>query len=345
VSDSHVIHRRPARARLSLPLVRHAHLKPYEDLLRSIGAPVERYLERVRLPVRHEATTEYVSNRGYFQFVGLAAREQGIADLGYQACLHVGRTRLRRQLVERMEQSPTLYRALEVFCGDLHADATQIRVGLVERPDCILFWQRSAPEAGDVGWDISEQLVISIVIDIVRLFAGKGWSPSMIRSRAPFHTTESSEHLPDTEVQPGAECLVIPIPLALLHLAPVRTREATRKPLHLLDYPEDLASALREVMKGHLRCGTACLEVAAEIVGTSPRTLQRHLKACGTSFSDILSESRYQVAAQLLADPKLQAIDIAYAAGYSDPANFTRAFRRLAGVTPTQYRRRLAGAK
>jgi AraC-like DNA-binding protein len=31
-------------------------------------------------------------------------------------------------------------------------------------------------------------------------------------------------------------------------------------------------------------------------------------------------------------------IDIAFASGYSDPAHFTRAFRRISGVSPRQFR-------
>jgi AraC-like DNA-binding protein len=51
------------------------------------------------------------------------------------------------------------------------------------------------------------------------------------------------------------------------------------------------------------------------------------------------------VAAHLLADPKRQIIDVAYAAGYSDPSNFSRAFRRIAGLSPTEYRDSLVGVK
>jgi AraC-like DNA-binding protein len=330
---------------LKLPVVRRAHLVPYEKFLRGIGAPVDRYLERARLPIRDEPTVEYMSNRGYFEFVGIAAHEQGIPDFGYRACMPVGRTRLSGELLRRMERSPTLYRALKEFVVGIHEDASHIRMGLVEEPSQVLFWQRSAPEAGQVGWDISEQLVAVLLIDLVRLFAGPRWYPQTIRCRAPLVPTVCQEHLPNTQLHGGAQALTIPIPRRLLHLPPLHGRVGRAVSDSRIDYPEDLPAALREVMKGYLRGGRARLEFAAEIAGTSPRSLQRRLKDCGTTFGRVLEQARFQVSAELLADPQVQAIDVANAAGYSDPSNFSRAFRRMAGVSPTEYKDSLAGAK
>jgi AraC-like DNA-binding protein len=290
-------------SQLRLPVVCRALLEPYVDFLDEIGAPTDRYLKRAKLPIRHQPAAEYVSNRGYFEFVGIAAREEGILDLGYRSCMHIGRTRLSPELVKRMDRSPTLYRALKGFCRDVHKDASHIQMGLVEAPDRILFWQRSAREAGHLGWDISEQAIVSIVIDIVRHFAGPNWNPAAIQSRAPVVPNECREHLPNTRLHSGGQALTIPVPRSLLHLPPCSQRAISRRIPSPLTYPDDLPTALREVLKGHLRGGSACLELAADVVGTSPRTLQRRLRECGTSFVRVMEQARYQVAVSLLANP------------------------------------------
>jgi len=336
---------RVPRSQLRLPVVRQSHLKPYVEFLTKIGAPTDRYLQRARLPIRDQPTTEYMSNRAYFEFVGTAAREQGIRDLGFLACKKVGRSRLSPELLRRVDRSPTLYGALKGFCRDIHKDASHIQMGLVEEPDRVLVWQRSAPEAGPVGWDISEQLVASMVIDVVRNFAGPHWYPFAIRLRSPDVPEECREHLPNARTQGGGQALTIPVPRALLHLPPPYQSAIQREMPEPLAYPDDLPSALREVLKGYVNDGSACLELAADIVGTSPRTLQRRLQESGTSFARVLEQARYQVAVSLLADPQVQAIDVAYAVGYSDPSNFSRAFRRMSGLSPTQFRNALAGVK
>ena len=143
----------------------------------------------------------------------------------------------------------------------------------------------------------------------------------------------------------GADRLLIPVPRKLLHLPPLLVRGGSRSKPERASHPDDLPTALREVLKGHLRDGQASLELAAEIVGTSARTLQRQLKDSGTSFSRVLDQARYEVAARMLAEPRNQAIDVAYATGYSDPSNFSRAFRRIAGVSPSRFGSYVAGAK
>jgi AraC-like DNA-binding protein len=43
------------------------------------------------------------------------------------------------------------------------------------------------------------------------------------------------------------------------------------------------------------------------------------------------------------ADPSAKIIDVAMAAGYETPQHFSRAFRQLAGVSPSAYRRSKMG--
>ena len=57
------------------------------------------------------------------------------------------------------------------------------------------------------------------------------------------------------------------------------------------------------------------------------------------ALSTIVDAVRLRHAKRLLQRPDLPMTEIAFRLGYSDPAHFTRAFRRLAKITPTHYRR------
>jgi AraC-like DNA-binding protein len=76
----------------------------------------------------------------------------------------------------------------------------------------------------------------------------------------------------------------------------------------------------------------------------SERTLRRKLAKEGTSFSALQDEVRNALAVEYLRNTQLSATDIAILLGYTDRANFNRAFSRWNGVFPGVYREALAGA-
>ena len=74
--------------------------------------------------------------------------------------------------------------------------------------------------------------------------------------------------------------------------------------------------------------------------GTSARTFQRQLEEEGTSFSELLADVRRSETLRRLKEQNVTIAAIATDLGYSDPASFTRAFRRWTGSPPSQFRAR-----
>lgn len=80
----------------------------------------------------------------------------------------------------------------------------------------------------------------------------------------------------------------------------------------------------------------------ADRLNLSRRTPIRRLSDAGTTFGKILDRHQMRRASALLADREFSASEVAYRLGYSDPANFARAFRRWFGETPGTYRKQHA---
>ncbi|WP_370305772.1 AraC family transcriptional regulator [Sinimarinibacterium flocculans] len=85
--------------------------------------------------------------------------------------------------------------------------------------------------------------------------------------------------------------------------------------------------------------GMPTLVELAHTLNLSPRTLDRYLAREGAGFRRLQREARHRRALVLLEAGELGITEIAYELGYSDAANFTRAFRREAGVAPSAWRR------
>ncbi len=80
------------------------------------------------------------------------------------------------------------------------------------------------------------------------------------------------------------------------------------------------------------------LEDAAKNLLLSSRTLREKLYSEGTNFKEVSNELRMQVAKEYLAASALTTQEIAYLVGYQHSANFFRAFKKIFGHTPEQYR-------
>ena len=76
----------------------------------------------------------------------------------------------------------------------------------------------------------------------------------------------------------------------------------------------------------------------AKLLGANERSLRRQLRQQGLSFRDLLDELRAQIALKYLRTTKLANEDIALALGFSDAANFRRAFRRWTNRAPSEIR-------
>ena len=87
--------------------------------------------------------------------------------------------------------------------------------------------------------------------------------------------------------------------------------------------------------------GRPRIDRAARGVGMSVRSLQRHLKHVGISYSRLVDEVRRSLAVIRVSEGQGRLIEIAFDLGYSDPAHFTRAFRRWSGVCPSEYKTQL----
>jgi AraC-like DNA-binding protein len=77
-------------------------------------------------------------------------------------------------------------------------------------------------------------------------------------------------------------------------------------------------------------------------MGCKPRTLRARLAAEGGSFSDIVDTQRRELVLKLMAFPGVKLGAVAAQIGFSDPAAFTRAFRRWTGSTPKAWLRQSA---
>ena len=100
----------------------------------------------------------------------------------------------------------------------------------------------------------------------------------------------------------------------------------------------DLANRVKCRIQDKLALGSPTQADIASTLGMSLRNLQRKLSDQGTSFKDILEQTRRKLALEYIEQRHLTLGEIAYLVGFSSAANFNRAFKRWTGVSPGEFR-------
>jgi hypothetical protein len=88
---------------------------------------------------------------------------------------------------------------------------------------------------------------------------------------------------------------------------------------------------LRRTLRIMLLAQGASGDEVARLLSMHHRTLNRRLKAEGTTFQQLLDEVRFEAACQLLDTARMPITEIAVSLSYAETSAFSRAFRRWSG--------------
>jgi len=114
------------------------------------------------------------------------------------------------------------------------------------------------------------------------------------------------------------------------HCDDILEKHARSKPEHITGLERHIVDLLPK--------GQAKAKIVATELGMSERTLVRNLAEKGTSFSEILSQLRHELALKYLREPELNLTQVAFLLGYANQSAFSAAFKRITGQAPREMR-------
>ena len=135
----------------------------------------------------------------------------------------------------------------------------------------------------------------------------------------------------------GAEAPALVFDRVALSL-PVRSPMAISTNGYVLESPETLVRAVVHAMDEIIVDERPSALVVASRLGVTLRTMQRNLRAWGTTFEELLNEFLMLHAAYELREHSRSVTDVAFVLGYMDSGHFTRAFKRWTGIAPRDFR-------
>lgn len=104
------------------------------------------------------------------------------------------------------------------------------------------------------------------------------------------------------------------------------------------DASKTVAGRAKGVLMKLLHTGDISMDAVAARLGKNRQKLYRDLRNEGTTFERILDDLRRELAIDFLTTKKVSVNQTAYLLGFSDPAPFSRAFKRWTGKSPSEVR-------
>jgi AraC-like DNA-binding protein len=100
----------------------------------------------------------------------------------------------------------------------------------------------------------------------------------------------------------------------------------------------DLGMRVRSKLIERLPAGHFSEAEIASAINFSQRSLQRKLREQGMTFTQLVENTRRELSLQYVRDPNYSFNEVAFLLGFTEPANFSRAFKRWYGRSPSQFR-------
>lgn len=246
----------------------------------------------------------------------------------------------------------TVAEALEIFDSYMDTYSAAILAQVGPGPDDQLYrfeysflLRPEPPQAQSI------ELALGLTLRVFRVFLGTAYRPVAVHLPHPALDTPSSYRhyfgcaprfnepvagftvrAADLERPLGRDPLVHQV--AMSYLVDVMRHRDRAMPV-----------SVGSIVKQLLPSRRTSVELVASQFGIHPKTLQRRLAAEGTSYAEVVDQTRREVAQRLLAGSDLSIAQVARQLGYTEQSTLTRACRRWFGATPSEYRARGDGIR
>lgn len=191
------------------------------------------------------------------------------------------------------------------------------------------------------------ELALCLIAKTVRDLSERRLNPTRVefeRPRPDYHQKLQTHFGCEVRYERGGNRLQYPCTVLK-----VPTKSAEPSLLHALEFyladrlilrsqGDDLLGKVNHLIATSLSEGMPEIDKIASRLGLSRRTLQRRLSDSGEVFSDMVDSVRRDIATEYVQHSDHSLTDIALMLGYGELSSFSRAFRRLTGISAQQLR-------
>jgi AraC-like DNA-binding protein len=329
------------KAKRILPMTRAAVLLPPLKVARSLGVPIDHHLKRAHIPPSVLEDPMRMIPRSFVgKLADSIAEGEGIEDFGILVGSQINALRDIPVFGIHLQHSRT--------CRDYINEAARL-IGLIAPGRKVRLrrdgrrWRLNFEVSGPLKYFSQHQELYTLAATIRTIsdMLGREWRPNTIWLPPGYRLGPwAMDWLQEPNIKPTKDLVAFSIPNSVLRARNVLRPQSRAPGSVVVPKPPLLKSGIKSVVQLLIADPALSLKIVAEAAGMPGRTLQHILARDGTSFREVQSAARLQIAKQLLRKSDMPVSEVASRLGYTNSENFTRAFRKLTRVSPSSYRQR-----
>ncbi len=327
-----------------VPLTRVAYTKQWKKVLINNGLSPEYYFKKVGLPTHDQENPEaLLPLKPFWLLLNLVATEAGIPDFGAQVAQQ-GPWHTAESMRPLISNCKDLEDLLQTFCRVAPSEENTIMFSF-EHGDTESWFGRTSPPLmkNDIQMELYD---MTCAIQLVQLAVGPDWVPEQIDLFMKENKIAGESRLVGKcRLNFSQNWAAFPIPNTVLKLPVNLEIPDTQLPGHRFDVNANFIDTIEHLIGNFILDKDCRINDISRVLEIHTRTLQRQLKRRGTNFNELLNLAKFKKAKEKLQNASLTIQDISYQLGYSDPAHFTHAFNRWAGMSPSDYRQACIGRR
>ena len=312
-------------------------VKPLIDVIKQNGDDIEVIFKQLLIPLKAQSDDEtFISWLCVRKLTTYINNKYDTPVIGFDSINKIGTYHLQPYTTYIHHNSTSLINALELF-SELNNRYESYTNYWLEHENENLYFCYKAKDNLHLANHIIEQMIVATMIEVIRYFCSKDWSPNLIyvkdiEKSAFEHSYMKNSQLffqqPYCKLSIDAEVQELFKPIKVSSLSPMNTDIIN----------EVFSKRLERLLTPYLDEFMPTLEQTSKITGLSARTIQRNLEKEQLTFRQFIEHIRFNLAKYWLTSTDITIIELSERLHYNSYNNFTRAFRRWTGLSPTEYR-------
>ena len=328
--------------RRDVPMVRATVLGPAVQALKVCGEDIDAFLAAFDLSqAAVKDPTFYVRNDVVHRAFAAAAELRN--DQSF--CVSVGRNIKLAEFLPfggPLKEATTIGGFFSRFTQAVSSETTSVSQSLFVEDSTVYFSakRRFVPSVSPAH---SDGFMIGIWITFLHEALDFRWDPSSVLVRMCDPAVLPQEFHGIRAIRSNDRGFSIRFPAAWLaiplneEVSPESTDDLVGAKLDMLA-PRGFVEAIQAILGKHISEADLNVDKAAELCGFSKSALTRRLAKFDTTIIEILTDLKMETAKNALANSNASIQNVALSLGYSDATAFSRAFRKLTGLSPRAYR-------